>query len=141
MARTRKAAPKATTFQNGTTYEQTLVEVVDERTVKFGRSHSWTDAVMVLTNPAYNQAVRLAKQLVRNLQGTVLTLVDDGDAALPSYTLVLPEDTTLAKDAAVLSAHLDLSAMCGEDRIEYHRELSRDARLLRKVKAAGLTAK
>jgi hypothetical protein len=124
------------TFQNGTTYEQTLVVPVDGRTIDVLRTHSWVDGALVLTNPAHNHAVRLMRTAMRDLQAT-LTRTADGSADHSSYRFQLPDGMDIEHNAPALFLHLGLSSFStGADRVEYHREKSRDAALLRALKKA-----
>jgi len=117
-------------FENGTTYEQSCVSLVDGRTIDAYRTHYWIEGAAVLTNPALNHLVRLAKRA----QGVTVTLTAEGDAALSSYRLTLPVGQTFEQDAPVIFEFLALHGMSGDARIAYHRALSSDAAMLRRVK-------
>ena len=117
-------------FVNGSTYEQSCVSLVDGRTIDAYRTHDWVDGAAVLTNPALNHLVRLCKRA----QDVTVVVTAEGDAALSSYRFILPEGMTFEADAPVIFSYLALHGMSGDARIAYHKALSADAAMLRRVK-------
>ena len=124
------------TFQKGTTFEQTLARIVSPARVELTRSRAWCEGDAVLTNPAHAHAVRLMKRV----QGATLRRTAEGDAEASSWLFVMPKGQTVEHDAPALFQHLALHGMSGDARIAYHRALSADAALLRRVKKAALLA-
>jgi hypothetical protein len=124
------------TFQKGTTYEQTLVRFVSASRVELTRGRDWVEGDFVLTNPAHAHAVRLMKRV----QGATLRRTAEGDAEASSWLFVMPKGQTVEHDAPALFQHIALHGMSGDARIAYHRALSADAALLRRVKKAQILA-